>query len=417
MGRQLTLPAFIATLVATWYGGIFGVTALAYEKGIYNFITQGIFWYLTYILFAFWLAPKVHKSQALTLPDLIGKSFGPKSGKISAVFNLFNVVPITYTLSIGVLIQTFTGLELTLSMGIGVFFVCFYSSWGGFRSVVISDIFQFFLMIFSVISVLIFSIYKFGLGSYLSNNLSPKHLNPTGGEGLASLLIWGFIALSTLVDPNFYQRCFAAKTPKIARRGILFSTVIWFFFDICTTLGGLYAFSWNPSLDPNEAYLKYALHILPPVFKGLFLAGITATILSTLDSYLFLSSTTLTHDLLKIKNFKFWHHPLGVFLTGFISIVLANFSDGSIASIWKTLGSLSAASLMLPVLSHYIWPSKFGDMDFVSASLSSAIVILGSKLMGIQSIDPFYLGVFTCASVLGLSALIKQRDKKLSKNS
>src|SRR5688572_16930813 len=46
MGRQLTLPLFVATLVATWYGGIFGVTALAYEKGIYNFLTQGVFWYL-----------------------------------------------------------------------------------------------------------------------------------------------------------------------------------------------------------------------------------------------------------------------------------------------------------------------------------------------------------------------------------
>ena len=43
MGRRLTLPLFVATLVATWYGGIFGVTALTFEKGIYNFLTQGVF--------------------------------------------------------------------------------------------------------------------------------------------------------------------------------------------------------------------------------------------------------------------------------------------------------------------------------------------------------------------------------------
>jgi SSS family solute:Na+ symporter len=30
MGRKLTLPVFVATLVATWYGGIFGVTALTF---------------------------------------------------------------------------------------------------------------------------------------------------------------------------------------------------------------------------------------------------------------------------------------------------------------------------------------------------------------------------------------------------
>ncbi len=31
MGRQLTLPMFVATLVATWYGGIFGVTKIAFD--------------------------------------------------------------------------------------------------------------------------------------------------------------------------------------------------------------------------------------------------------------------------------------------------------------------------------------------------------------------------------------------------
>ena len=59
MGRSLTLPVFVATLVATWYGGIFGVTALAYEKGIYNLLTQGIFWYTSYLIFAFFLVKRI----------------------------------------------------------------------------------------------------------------------------------------------------------------------------------------------------------------------------------------------------------------------------------------------------------------------------------------------------------------------
>ena len=40
MGRQLTLPMFIATLVATWYGGIFGVSQIAFDNGIFNFVIQ-----------------------------------------------------------------------------------------------------------------------------------------------------------------------------------------------------------------------------------------------------------------------------------------------------------------------------------------------------------------------------------------
>ena len=63
-GRKLTLPFFVATLVATWYGGIFGVTEIAYSKGIYNFITQGVFWYFTYIIFAFFSQKKFVKLRA-----------------------------------------------------------------------------------------------------------------------------------------------------------------------------------------------------------------------------------------------------------------------------------------------------------------------------------------------------------------
>src|SRR6478735_7057732 len=70
MGRSLTLPIFVATLVATWYGGIFGVTALTFEKGIYNFLTQGVFWYASYLLFAFFLVKKIREHNAMTIAGL-----------------------------------------------------------------------------------------------------------------------------------------------------------------------------------------------------------------------------------------------------------------------------------------------------------------------------------------------------------
>lgn len=416
MGRRLTLPVFIATLVATWYGGIFGVTALSYEKGIFNFITQGVFWYITYLIFALWLAPKVNLSKALSLSDLVGQHFGAKSAKLAAILNLFNVIPIAYTISIGVLIQAFTNWSLMPSMSVGILFVCFYSAWGGLRSVVLSDIIQFFLMLIAVVWVTILSITTFGFTDYLEAHLTPTHLSPTGGENLSTLFIWGFIALSTLVDPNFYQRCLAAENPKTARNGILLSTLVWFVFDICTTLGGLYAYSWSQDLAPNQAYLVYALNILPPIGRGIFLAGICATILSTLDSYLFISSITITHDLLKIKNFKNWHHTLGVFIIGVLSLILAELSDGSIASIWKLLGSLSSACLLLPVLCHYVIPGKISDIQFTICSLLSAFSIIFWKIFThyylFIDIDVFYIGITTCIISLSSCQLYNHAHEK-----
>ena len=89
MGRSLTLPLFIATLVATWYGGVFGVTEIAFESGLYNFLIQGIFWYVTYLLFAFFLVRRIKAYEAVTLPELAGKMFGKKARVIAAVFNFF----------------------------------------------------------------------------------------------------------------------------------------------------------------------------------------------------------------------------------------------------------------------------------------------------------------------------------------
>lgn len=422
MSRQLSLPLFVATLVATWYGGIFGVTALAYKKGIYNFITQGFFWYLTYILFAFWLAPKLNRSQAKTLPELIARAFGPRSAKIAAILNLFNIIPIAYTISIGVLIQAISGLPLISSMIIGILFVCLYSAWGGFRSVVLSDLIQFFIMIAAVIWVVILSVSQYGFTDYLQTHLTSDHLSLTGGEKISTLLVWGFIALSTLIDPNFYQRCFAAKDEKVAKKGILMATGVWFIFDICTTLGGLYAYSWSQSLEPNQAYMQYALSILPTIGKGVFLAGITATILSTLDSYLFLSSITLVHDLIKPKRYTALKHSLGVLLIGLISILLAQFFEGSIASVWKLLGSLSSAALLLPTLSYYLIPKsiKITDKQFVISSFMASTTVITSHILSkyyhADMIDPFYTGITVCIISLSCSVLYNLRHYEYKKN-
>src|SRR5690606_1880733 len=92
-----------------------------------------------------------------------------------------------------------------------------------------------------------------------------------GGYGLLTTLSWGLIALSTLVDPNFYQRCFAATSTKVAKKGIILSTGIWLVFDLSLTLGAMYASSLMPGY-PEDGYLRFSLNLLPEGLKGYFLA-------------------------------------------------------------------------------------------------------------------------------------------------
>ncbi|MEJ2051569.1 MAG: hypothetical protein P8Y60_17340, partial [Calditrichota bacterium] len=45
-GRRLTLPAFVATLVTTWYGGILGIGEFTYRYGFSNWVVFGLPYYI-----------------------------------------------------------------------------------------------------------------------------------------------------------------------------------------------------------------------------------------------------------------------------------------------------------------------------------------------------------------------------------
>jgi SSS family solute:Na+ symporter len=415
MGRELTLPLFVATLVATWYGGIFGVTQISFEKGIFNFVTQGVFWYFTYIIFALFMVHRITAYNALTLPDLVGKMFGPKSQKLASIFNLLNVLPIAYIISVGLFLQTLFGGSLEFMSILGVIFVLTYSMGGGFRAIVFSDFFQFFIMCSSVALVLFVSISKFGSVDFLKANLPATHFDPLGGESILTTFVWGFIALATLVDPSFYQRCFAAKNPKIAKKGIFIATIVWFLFDICTTAGGLYARATIPHAESNKAYLIYALQILPEGLRGFMLAGILTTVISTIDSFLFIAGNTLSYDLLPEHwRTKKWVHYLGMLLVGIISLIVSFSFQGNIKQVWKTLGSFAAACLLIPMVIGHLFPKKISDNDFILSCLlavTSMTYWRHTEHYGLwQQVDPLYIGLF--ASAFGLIIAVSKKGFK-----
>lgn len=419
MGRRLTLPLFIATLGASWYGGIFGVSEITFNYGIYNFITQGVFWYIAYIIFALFMVDKIKKYQSLTLPEMAGQMFGPHAHKTCAVFTFFNVLPIAYVLSLGVFLHLCFGISTLWGMIIGTSFVCLYASWGGLRAVVYSDAVQFSVMCLSVLLVFIFSVKTFGGLSFLKANLPAEHFSITGGHSYFNLAVWGFIALATLVDPSFYQRCFAAKDIKTAKKGILICTLIWLCFDICTTSGALYARALIPEATPRDSYFIYAIQLLPGGLRGFFVAGILSIILSTLDSFLFIASNTIAYDLLKnkIKN-KLLLNQIFFIIIAALAISLSIYFEGSFKKIWFVLGSYMSACLLVPLVLGHIFPKKISDKTFTFSAIISAVLLTlwdAIKKQGfLAQIDGFYIGVLTNLLLLSI-AIYRTRKCKQSK--
>ena len=49
---------------------------------------------------------------------------------------------------------------------------------------------------------------KYGGWSWLRRHVPPGHLTWDGGLGWQAVAVWYVIAMSTLVEPAFYQRCY-----------------------------------------------------------------------------------------------------------------------------------------------------------------------------------------------------------------
>jgi len=413
MGRKLTLLPFIATLVATWYGGIFGTAQIAFNSGIYNFITQGLFWYITYFIFAKFILPRIQRKDSTSLPDLVGRLIGPKSQKVSALFNILNLIPIVYTISLGLLIQMIIPMPFPIAIFTGVAIVTLYSASGGLRAVVISDCIQFLVMFSSVVILFFYCLLSFGVKPF--ELLPDYYFHPLSKYSLSETLVWGFLALSTLVDPNFYQRSYAAISDNTAKVGIYFSIFIWMIFDISLTFGAMYAKALLPLAESNSGYFEFAFKILPQGMRGFFLAGVAATIMSTLDSYLFLSASTVIHDLFpKLKSKKIYYLLSFITIASF-SCVLAIGFDGNIKAVWKAMGSISSAALLIPLIANLYFKNKMSDNYFMITTISSAIIVIFWRLSGLKSatsLDELYPGML-CSIILCLIHFYKVNKKKL----
>jgi SSS family solute:Na+ symporter len=397
MGRSLTLPMFVATLVATWNGGILGVTQISFEKGIFAFVTQGALWYIAYLIFAFGIASKVRQAEGCaTLPDYLRMKFGPMAERIGATFNFIDILPIVNVISLGVFLEMLTGWDPTVSMFLGLIFVLFYSFFGGFRAVVYTDMVQFVFMYIGIVLVVCFSFNQYGGLEFLQQNLPASYWDPTDGD-IGQTVLWGFIALSPLADPNFYHRCMAAKTPKVARNGLLLSVVFWFIFDICTTIGGMYAKAVMPMLEAKTAYLTYSLGILGSPLKGLFLGAIIATILSNMDSNLFLGGATASNHLLpeSLRNKPVFRHG-STMVVGLLSLALSTLFNGNVYEVWKTLGSYSTACLLVPLMLGIFLPVKISDRAFAFASFLGIAALTAKRYAfdgWLPEVDEFYFGL------------------------
>lgn len=413
-GRKLSLPGFVATLVTTWYGGILGIGENTFNFGIQTWFIFGLPYYFFAIIFAIFIAPRIRKLNFLSIPDHFHNRFGKTAGVISGVFILFLASPAPYILSIGILLEYTIGIPFLWALIVATIFSLIYIWKGGFGAIVRTDILQFILMFGGFILLIIFAWIKIGSPLEVFKQLPTEHLSPTGGNSIQYIFVWFFIAMWTFIDPGFYQRCAAAKSPKIAQKGILISVLFWFVFDSLTLTSGLYARVLLTEQQGLFAFPALGQALLPPLFYGLFITGLLATIMSTIDSLGFISAITFGRDIVgRIKNNNKNDVDnsaalirLGLIIMAIIAIILA-YSFPSVVKLWYMMGSILVPGLLIPFLVSFTklklnnWQ---GSILLIIPVLISLLwfaipIILKSFTLNFQfsifNLEPFYPGMFS----------------------
>ena len=396
-------PSWIifATLSASFIGGGFsmGVSEKTALLGIgYIIIMWGFS--LKEILVAKFIAP--HMSQfptALTIGDIMESKLG-KIGKLTAGFLSILVcggVIGAQIVAIGHIFHHFLGVSLVAGIITGSSIVILYSTIGGIRSIIITDIFQFCILSIGIPLLAIltaFTIFfdpNLNLAQLDSTLLSipSKELHLTQ---IASLFLV-FLVGETLVPP-YVQRLLIGKSTEETTKGTLQSGLFSIIFFAIAGILGLQALILNPSASSVESIPYLINTILPIGLRGIVIAGLISAVMSTADSFLHAAAVAFTHDVItplsteNNEKREYILSQIGTLIIGIIAITLA-LKFQSIIDLCLKAWTLWSPIMIVPLVA-IIRSIPYTKKDFYWGTAAALIAIF---ITPDNSVDPLVTGV------------------------
>lgn len=252
--------------------------------------------------------------DSLTLSDFFENRFRDNTRILRTVSSLVILIFFTvYTsaqFSAGAkLFETLMGLDYTVALLLGGAVIILYTFLGGFMAVSFTDFVQGMLM-FVALAVLPF-IMVAELGGFGDTFESLKQVDPnflnimktTGGGGaisfiaVASNIAWG---IGYFGQPHILARFMAIKSTteiKVSRK----IAMVWVTISLTASVFiGVLGRIYMPVVDdPEKIFMLSVDALLVPVLAGLFLAAILASSMSTADSQLLVTASTVSEDIYK----------------------------------------------------------------------------------------------------------------------
>ncbi len=249
-----------------------------------------------------YFAPKIRKTMAVTIPEVVGRRFGKFSSGFSAILNILALFCLTSSqiAASGSVVSVLTGIDTRICLIIAGIVVILYTTFGGMIADQISDLVQFIIILLGLAIATPFVIKGCGGWSAIASKLPSEQLSFTK-IGWVAIIGYIFNYFCTFLSgPEMISRFESAKDEKTAQRASLLSAVLMAAMAVFPTLLGLAALSVKESIGnpaSGSAMMSVTQAYAPTIITGIVSAAIISATMSSADSNLLCMSTMIINDL------------------------------------------------------------------------------------------------------------------------
>lgn len=351
-----------------------------------------------------------HKYGFLTMADYLTDRYHSKNmSGVLGVMMLFFLVPMmgAQIIGAGVIVHVFTGLpEWVGVVGMGIIVILYCMS-GGMKGAMMTDVIQGSLMIATAVVTFIVSVVMGGGFSNINHTLqsmNEAYLTFPGANGympwtyyVSNIVLWSFF---TMGQPHLFTKFFAMKDHKTMFKAILLGTAGMFFSATLIEWAGVNGIASIQNIEKADQIIPMILQRgMNPFLASIFIAGIVAAGMSTIDGILVTTTGAVTRDIYqKIINKNATDETVMklskvvTVIIGIIVICFGVFQPGSIFEI-NLFAFSGMAIFVVPILFGIYWKK---------ATAKGAVAAV---IVGIISLLLFTLNPSVKALAMGFHAL------------
>ncbi len=367
----------------------------------------------------------IQSGNAITLPRYFENRFRDKSRILlvvsaAAILIFFLVYTASALAAGGKLFNTVFGLNYHAALIIGAVVILTYTLLGGFAAVCDTDFIQGSVMLIGLIVVPLLAIALTGNGTGAAEaSGNAMFLNPfyDGGEKISfvsiiSQLGWG---LGYCGMPHILVRFMAVKDEKELNKakavGIGWDALSLFFACMIGVVGrSCLTQDLTATGDHEKVFILMILSVFTeklalPLIGGIFLCGILAAIMSTADSQLLVTASSVTEDFYKgflgrkpSDKQAVWISRMVVLTVALLAFIIAWNPDSSVMTLvsdaWAGLGAAFGPTVLLSLY----W-KRINRQGAAAGIAAGAITVI------LWDYIPF-VGGSTLGSVTGLYSLV-----------